>query len=181
MGLPLQSPGVVYRSDSLNRVRFINQNSQPYKNADVSTAKALADAYIQDAVGDFGLDAVELNLSATPSPDLNANFTELRYIDETSRETLSSQHYTLTYFGIPIWMKGIAVDTVFEELKIVRASSTLTYDSIEMEAPDPPVLDNYSGISAAQLGELLNIQDDSEITITNSDYLLLYNTILIHA
>lgn len=176
MSIDINSPSILYIKDTDDHLRQLIYKYEGYplpENPDETTADYLADLFIHDAAEAFEVEGYLDNLSSPPETDLNRNYIELRYDSVIEKSNYSFIFYAQTYFGIPIWRKGVSVHVKADPLEVTDTVSSFVFDEVVIDTPDAEVLNNYSSITTDTLAALLNISESDEVVINGSENLFI--------
>lgn len=130
------SPAVEVERDANGNVRSLNHGGQPYGPlANVFNVKKLAEAYLNDVAGIYGIDPAWLAaLDKSPSGTVENAGTELRFAQQDALTGTATASFQQTHFGLPVWQAGFTVGLLAEPL---RATSSLTTLHAKIDARKP--------------------------------------------
>jgi hypothetical protein len=105
------TPAVQIERDANGNVRSLNHGGQAYGPVpNVLNAQKLAEAYLIDVAGIYGIDPAWLSaLALRPSGKVENAGTELRFAQQNAVTGTATASFQQTHFGLPVWQAGFTV------------------------------------------------------------------------
>ena len=130
--------------------------------------RALAEAYLREALPAFGIDQ-EIAEKASTSLVANAEMVrdesqQLHVAEEKISTNKATISYAQTMLGIPVWRAGFSVRMRGEPLGVIGSSSTIEREFGDIAVPDGSARFLPGNIDAETLRRLLNLENPVEIT-----------------
>ncbi len=157
--------------DTAGVVRDMNHSEQPVQLTGDS-AREVADAYLQQQTDQFTLqpDALtNLSKSVAPAPEEEAE--GFRFTTEKSQFDITTVGYQQTYFGLPVWNSGVAVQVKHGPYRVISSQNSAATD-LAPAKPSDEAIKKMKGLKGAQLAALLGVAG-SNVTI-NARQLYVY-------
>lgn len=163
--------------DSDNTIRGISHRLKPFVT-NAATNQLAAQAYLQQHLTDFQINAVQLaNMSLPPETDPIDADVEYRIVDEKPSPTLTTVGYEQTYFGLPVWQAGLTVH-IGSNSKVLSSEFTGHLD-IHAEKPSEEKLKQFKDLSPTECRQIMTRRgkkdkDDIASPVINSVRFIVY-------
>ena len=178
MNIDLNSPNFLIIKDADDHLLQLIHLYEPYiPEENPSDATELATQYMQDVADVYESSSLINDLNNTPSFEITKNFSELRLLSNVEKFYNSYFFYSQTYFGLPIWNKGMIVEVITDNMEIRLSKSSVDHNHFNITAPEEGVINNYSNINSEELRSLLNVPQGVDIIINDSSSVCIYQYI----
>lgn len=131
-------------------------HEQVYVSA-ARTPQLAAREYLESFGGLFGIAPSELNsLFSNAESEPTADGVEYRLQAEKTQFDTTTLTFNQTYFGLPVWEAGLAIQIKSDPYRIVSVGST-AHPFVEAEKPSAAALRRLNAIDEGQLAESLGL------------------------
>jgi zinc metalloprotease ZmpB len=150
----------IHRDDS-GVVRSVLHAERLYA-ASARTPQLAAQEYLRNFTGLLGLEdaqlrALGLDLEETPTSD----GVEYRLWSEKTQFDTTTVTFSQSYFGVPVWEAGVAVQMMLNPIRIIGAQSTAHAD-VSAERPSDQVLRRLDNLNEERLARSLGVSADDK-------------------
>ena len=150
----LQSINAHVITDKSNNIREILHRDIPFKLTK-PTIQLAAQFYLQQLKSVLKIEPDQLfQLSMPPETAPVEKDIEYRMLDEKRFFSMTTASYQQTFFGLPVWGKGIAINIKTDPQQVMSLSKN-TDDKISAKLPSPARLKKFARISIKELVSLL--------------------------
>lgn len=157
--------------DTAGIVRDMNHSAQPVQ-LNGSSAREVADEYLHQQADQLMMQPTALtNLAKSVAQAPEEETVGYRFTSEKSQFDLTTVGYQQTYFGLPVWNSGVAVQVKHGPYRVVSSQNSAAMD-VAPAKPTPEALARMKSLKGAQLAELLGVAG-SKVTI-NASQLYVY-------
>lgn len=140
--------------DTAGVVRDMNHSAEPVQLTGDS-AREVADAYLQQQTDQFMVQPESRqNLSRAVADTPEDEAAGLRFSNEKSQFDITTVGYQQTYFGLPVWNSGVAVQVKHGPYRVVGSQNSAAQD-IAPTKPTDEAVRHMSTLKASGLADLL--------------------------
>ena len=159
--------------DTAGVVRDMNHSEQPVQLTGDS-AREVADAYLQQQTDQFMVQPAALtNLSKSVAPAPEEEAAGFRFTNEKSQFDITTVGYQQTYFGLPVWNAGVAVQVKHGPYRVVSSQNSAATDLLPTK-PDEKAVNHMNALKASGLAELLGTKSPKLTINTRTLYIFRY-------
>ncbi len=153
------STGAHVHRDETGLVRGVLHAEQLYPSR-ARTAQLAAQDYLMGIKGLLALKDSELNSLAMPTETApTSDGAEYRLWAEKTQFDTTTVTFSQTYFGLPVWEAGLAVQIKANPFRIISAQSTAHAD-LSVKRPSDEALGHLRGLDERGLAHSLGVSDD---------------------
>lgn len=153
--------GAYLIKDEKNVVRQLSHRQRPFK-VDAATPQLTTRAYLENYKDLLDIRPEELqNLALAPEEEPIDARVEYRLLEEKRHFNITTVGYNQTYFGLPVWEAGVAVQVAHNPLRVISATSTI-HEDVKVEKPSAKATKRFQKVSPAELREVLRLPTKEE-------------------
>lgn len=153
--------------DDDNNIREVLHRDKPVK-IEMPTVQLVSQQYLQQNQSLFNLLPTQLqNLSLSPETHPIDAGIEYRILGEKHFFKMSTAAYQQTYFGLPVWGRGISLNIKHGPFRILSSSNS-SDDQVQATKPSVSALRKFRKVSIKELINVLHLDDgDNDAVIDN--------------